>query len=443
MATIHYEVTRHDGGWAYKVGDVYSDTFPTHERRACRGARRLGSSRKSRGRPPAFATRMQTANGTTRWRRVTNARRPSSTTRPRGADKRSEHSWTPARRRAFVGRGGSVRSARRLSGIIANQGVQTLAIGGVDEGVAGPLDLGVRDPLVVAVEAARHRRQFGCLEGRLRRRLDAGQPRRMGDDILGWRGFVVCDVEHPARAFLGKQRQDAGNIVHMDAVEHLARLDEPLCRSARQIDEAIAARTVDARQAQDRERQAPRFGKPRPSILGRHTSPGALGNGIGGRRLVDPLTAMIAIDADRRQIADPLKIGAAVFYQATETLQDRIAFRCALAPPTLAPSGCLVTGGDRDEKVRRVLKRRLDTFAGNALRRTGKVAIPHSRSGAAFSSAAHRYPGDAFGIEGRYVVSRRIAVTENEELHEDVCPGFDQEEASSSPALPYRADMAS
>lgn len=31
MASVTYEVVEHDGGWAYKVGDVFSETFPTHE----------------------------------------------------------------------------------------------------------------------------------------------------------------------------------------------------------------------------------------------------------------------------------------------------------------------------------------------------------------------------------------------------------------------------
>ncbi|MDB5538836.1 MAG: hypothetical protein JWQ89_563 [Devosia sp.] len=30
MSTVKYEVVEHDGGWAYKVGDVLSETFPTH-----------------------------------------------------------------------------------------------------------------------------------------------------------------------------------------------------------------------------------------------------------------------------------------------------------------------------------------------------------------------------------------------------------------------------
>jgi hypothetical protein len=31
MPHITYEVVEHDGGWAYRVGPVYSETFATHE----------------------------------------------------------------------------------------------------------------------------------------------------------------------------------------------------------------------------------------------------------------------------------------------------------------------------------------------------------------------------------------------------------------------------
>jgi len=31
MAQVTYEVVEHDGGYAYKVGDVFSETFPTHQ----------------------------------------------------------------------------------------------------------------------------------------------------------------------------------------------------------------------------------------------------------------------------------------------------------------------------------------------------------------------------------------------------------------------------
>ena len=30
MTKVIYEIVEHDGGWAYKVGDVLSEPFPTH-----------------------------------------------------------------------------------------------------------------------------------------------------------------------------------------------------------------------------------------------------------------------------------------------------------------------------------------------------------------------------------------------------------------------------
>ena len=31
MTQVTYHVVEHDGGWAYKVGDVFSETFPSKE----------------------------------------------------------------------------------------------------------------------------------------------------------------------------------------------------------------------------------------------------------------------------------------------------------------------------------------------------------------------------------------------------------------------------
>lgn len=31
MAHVTYEIVEHDGGWAYRVGDVFSETFPSHD----------------------------------------------------------------------------------------------------------------------------------------------------------------------------------------------------------------------------------------------------------------------------------------------------------------------------------------------------------------------------------------------------------------------------
>jgi len=37
--TIHYKIVQHDGGWAYKLGDVFSESFRTHDE-AIRAAHR-------------------------------------------------------------------------------------------------------------------------------------------------------------------------------------------------------------------------------------------------------------------------------------------------------------------------------------------------------------------------------------------------------------------
>lgn len=40
MAKLTYTIVEHDGGWAYKVGSTFSETFPSHEqaRRAAEAA---------------------------------------------------------------------------------------------------------------------------------------------------------------------------------------------------------------------------------------------------------------------------------------------------------------------------------------------------------------------------------------------------------------------
>jgi hypothetical protein len=31
MANVHHKVVEHEGGWAYKVGDVFSERYATHD----------------------------------------------------------------------------------------------------------------------------------------------------------------------------------------------------------------------------------------------------------------------------------------------------------------------------------------------------------------------------------------------------------------------------
>jgi len=50
LTQVAYHVVEHDGGWAYKVGEVFSETFPSKElahaaaARAARGQRTPGES---------------------------------------------------------------------------------------------------------------------------------------------------------------------------------------------------------------------------------------------------------------------------------------------------------------------------------------------------------------------------------------------------------------
>jgi hypothetical protein len=48
MGQVTYTVVEHDGGWAYKLGDVFSETFPTHEL-AARAAKAVAAEQKVPG----------------------------------------------------------------------------------------------------------------------------------------------------------------------------------------------------------------------------------------------------------------------------------------------------------------------------------------------------------------------------------------------------------
>lgn len=45
MTHIRYEIVEHDGGWAYKLGDVFSETHPTHD--SALAAARAAAARQS------------------------------------------------------------------------------------------------------------------------------------------------------------------------------------------------------------------------------------------------------------------------------------------------------------------------------------------------------------------------------------------------------------
>ncbi|HEV7157860.1 MAG TPA: DUF2188 domain-containing protein [Caulobacteraceae bacterium] len=47
MTMITYEIVEHDGGFAYRVDGVYSETFPTHDAARAAAQRAAGEQRVS------------------------------------------------------------------------------------------------------------------------------------------------------------------------------------------------------------------------------------------------------------------------------------------------------------------------------------------------------------------------------------------------------------
>jgi len=60
MAHVTYRIVEHDGGWAYKAGDTYSETFASHE--AAKGAA-VRAAREQRAPDENAAIEYQTPDG--------------------------------------------------------------------------------------------------------------------------------------------------------------------------------------------------------------------------------------------------------------------------------------------------------------------------------------------------------------------------------------------
>src|SRR5690349_2251620 len=97
----------------------------------------------------------------------------------------------------------------------------------------------------------------------------------------------------------------AGDILDMDAVEHLAGLHQPPRSAFGEVDEGIAARAVDAGEPEHGDRHAALAAVLDPGLLGREAQLRAAGRRTGFARLVDPGALVVAIDADGREISDP------------------------------------------------------------------------------------------------------------------------------------------
>jgi hypothetical protein len=63
MSAVHYEIVEHDGGWAYRVGGTYSETFPSHD-----AAERAAKAAAREQQRPGETTGIEYEDETGRWR---------------------------------------------------------------------------------------------------------------------------------------------------------------------------------------------------------------------------------------------------------------------------------------------------------------------------------------------------------------------------------------
>ena len=166
---------------------------------------------------------------------------------------------------------------------------------------------------------------------------------------------IVGDVEEAGRLGMRNAGQHGpGDVVDMDAIEHLPRLD----------DAPRLARAQTPRWRCDPGRRCRRGGRPGPALAARLPSrakpaPPRRASGRARctgrrRRLVDPGALMIAIDADGREVADPAQTR-----RAPDVAAHAIAARGS-------PSA---SGRGRDEKMRCAGERRARA-SGSACPRT-------------------------------------------------------------------------
>lgn len=59
---LTYHVHAHDGGWAYRLDDVWSETFPTHDK-ALGAAKQAARRQQVGGQDARSATRPKTGSG--------------------------------------------------------------------------------------------------------------------------------------------------------------------------------------------------------------------------------------------------------------------------------------------------------------------------------------------------------------------------------------------
>lgn len=77
MPKVTYHIIEHDGGWAYRVGDVISETFSSHDL-ARRAAERAAGEQRVAGDTAGISSRTEMDAGMTKCPRAETAPTPTS-----------------------------------------------------------------------------------------------------------------------------------------------------------------------------------------------------------------------------------------------------------------------------------------------------------------------------------------------------------------------------
>ena len=158
--------------------------------------------------------------------------------------------------------------------------------------------------------SSRRRARARRVERFLGRGRQAEKSGRIGDHVLRRRGFVVGDVpDPPFEAACEDQPGDFGDVVDMGAVDDMVGFDDPPRFAAPDLVEGVAPGPVDARQAEDVGGDPPSPRRLRPAGFVSETGEPAFRTGQRRRSLVDPSAAVLAVDADGREIDDARKVG--------------------------------------------------------------------------------------------------------------------------------------
>lgn len=75
MSTVTYQIVRHDGGWAYRMDETFSEAFPTHD--AARDAAELAAREQTEPDRPA-TIQYEDAQGRWHTERSTGHDRPKT-----------------------------------------------------------------------------------------------------------------------------------------------------------------------------------------------------------------------------------------------------------------------------------------------------------------------------------------------------------------------------